>query len=129
MNCFSEASKVVTSISSNLIMPIVSYLLEFTGNNWREMTVTPVNGLTFEIGQFSAAFVDFLLISIILFYLYTNAKKIFDDKKPPHKITCCELIRCRYCQADINYQAVRCPNCTSWLKGKNNELLVKKESP
>lgn len=122
--------KVVTAISSNLIMPVVGYILEFTGNDWREHTYSPIEGMVLETGQFAAAFVDFLLVSAILFYLFTKAKKIFaEDPEPKSKeIICHELIKCRFCKANIHYQAVRCPDCTSWLKGEHDELLAKEKT-
>jgi large conductance mechanosensitive channel len=69
-------SKTVTAISEYLIMPILNFALHFTGENWRTATWEPVEGLILEIGKFGAAAIDFLLISIVLFYMWKIARAI-----------------------------------------------------
>lgn len=66
---------VVSSIVNNLLMPLIDYASDFTGNSWREMKWEPVEGLVFEIGTFSGAFLDFLLMAIILYILYVKIIK------------------------------------------------------
>jgi len=81
-------SKVVKSISENLIMPLINVILFRTGGNWREITWSPIEGVVFEIGKFLAAGVDFFLISIVLFILWRIAKGIeteIEDKVPFYK--------------------------------------------
>jgi len=73
-------SKTVTAISEGLIMPMLNFLLQFTGENWREATWEPFEGMVLEIGKLGAAAVDFLLISIVLFYLWKLAKAIQEGK-------------------------------------------------
>ena len=69
-------SKVVTSISESLIMPFLNFILLKTGVGWREFAWTPWTGLTLEVGQLLAAFVDFFLISIVLFIMWKILKRM-----------------------------------------------------
>ena len=105
--------KVVTGLSNHCIMPILNWMLEFTGTDWRDHTYTFTEGLTIETGQLAGSFVDFLLISIILFTVYKRVLFILKEPEKP-KITCIETKVCHSCQTDIHYLATRCPYCTSW---------------
>lgn len=69
-------SKTVTAISECLIMPVLNFVLKFTGDSWRTSTWEPVQGLVFEVGKFAAASIDFLLISIVLFMMWKLAKRL-----------------------------------------------------
>jgi large conductance mechanosensitive channel len=69
-------SKTVTAISENLIMPLLKYLLHFTGDEWRTATWEPIHGLIFEVGKFGASAVDFLLISVVLFLMWKLATRL-----------------------------------------------------
>ena len=73
-------TKTVTAISEGLIMPILNFLLQFTGENWRAATWAPLDGMVLEVGKLAAAAVAFLLISIVLFYLWKLAKAIQEGK-------------------------------------------------
>ena len=101
--------KVVKAISESLIMPIINWGLSFTGENWRTFTLSPLEGLNIEIGVFLGAFVDFMLISIILYILYRKIlKPVFQEDKA---IKCIETKSCTHCFIKINWRATRCPNC------------------
>lgn len=106
--------KVVSSISQNLIMPMMNFIIGKTGENWRNYNFSPVEGMTFELGQFAGSFLDFILISIILYVIYR--KVLFPLLKEDEKISCIETIACSECREKINYKAKRCPFCTSVLK-------------
>jgi len=108
-------NSVVKSISENLVMPVVNYMLSHTGTNWREYTWNPTEGLEIELGIFAGAFVDFLLIATIFFIIWQCfLKKVIEGEKKP-KIKCIDTIKCPDCLSIINWQCKRCPNCTSWL--------------
>lgn len=62
--------KVVKAISGNLLMPIINFFLAEAGSNWRNFVVTPVPGMTLEIGQLCGAFIDFFITAVILFVIY-----------------------------------------------------------
>ena len=102
--------KVVKAISESLIMPIINWGLAFTGKNWRTFKLSPLKGLNIEVGVFLGAFVDFILISIILYILYVKLlKPLFEESKG---IKCVETKNCPHCFSKINWQATKCPSCT-----------------
>jgi large conductance mechanosensitive channel len=106
-------NSVVKSISENIIMPIITFGLDKTGDNWREITWTPFEGLTLELGKFCGAFVDFFLIALVLYVLYVKLLRPFWKSAP--KIKCIETKKCTFCQSIIHWQCERCPHCTTWL--------------
>jgi len=110
---------VITALSQNIIMPIINYTVEFTGDDWREHTYQLTEGLIFETGKFAGSFVDFIIISVFLFIIFRRSKAIFDPPKP-EKISCVNTIECKYCKSMINYKCIRCPVCTSWLNKEND---------
>jgi large conductance mechanosensitive channel len=67
--------KVIKSISNNLLMPIINFFLSDVGTNWRHKVMTPVPGMTLEIGQFISAFVEFMITAIVLFVIYKKMMK------------------------------------------------------
>jgi large conductance mechanosensitive channel len=109
-------NSVVKSISENLIMPIINYGLSFTGSNWREFVWEPLEGMGIELGQFAGAFVDFMLIAIIFFFVWHKfLKKLMEEEKEP-QITCVTTKKCPHCMSVINWQCRKCPQCTSGLE-------------
>lgn len=115
---------VATGISNFLIMPIINYISTYTGEDWRDKQWIPVDGLIFEVGQFTAVFIDFILISIVLYIMWAKfLSPVFDRnnrRKNPRKnkqdIKCIETIKCPKCISEIHFEAKRCPFCTSELK-------------
>ena len=102
--------KVVRAISQNLLMPILNYFIGKAdeGGNWRETVFTPISGLSIEVGEFLGSFVDFIIISIILYVLYV---KLFQHFVPDAT----KLIPCRFCLTPINAKCLKCPSCTANL--------------
>ena len=64
--------KLVTALVSDLIMPIVGALTP--GGNWREATLT-IGSIKFGIGDFAGAFIDFVIISFVVFTIVKNLVK------------------------------------------------------
>lgn len=62
--------KLVTSVSDNLLMPIIKWITSFAGETWREAVWKPLPGMVIETGKFAAAFMDFALTSLTLFVIY-----------------------------------------------------------
>ncbi|RDJ35614.1 MAG: MscL family protein [Crenarchaeota archaeon] len=106
--------KTVTSLSDNLIMPFLNFFVAKTGNNWRTIQWEPLEGMNFELGKFMGNFLDFLLISLILYIVYVKIIKavLVKDNSINFKL-------CPYCSNKIAIDATRCGECTSWLE--NNE--------
>lgn len=100
--------KAVKSISENLLMPIVNFAIAETGSNWRDFKVIPTPGLSLELGKLIGSFVDFLLVSIILYVFYLKITK-------PILGTTSDEKNCEYCLSKINLKCKKCPHCTSSL--------------
>ena len=103
---------VVRSISECLVMPVVNFLISSTDGGWRALSLEPMRGLKFEVGALLGAFVDFFLISLILYVLYVKFVGRVTGRDPlsemPKKI-------CPECASVINAAAKRCPMCTGVL--------------
>tara|TARA_Y100000034_G_C6901619_1_gene417162 strand:- start:772 stop:1272 length:501 start_codon:yes stop_codon:yes gene_type:complete len=106
--------KVITSLSNNLIMPVINFVMDKAGTDWREYAWTPMEGLTIELGLFLGAFVDFMLIAIVLFILYKKIiSPVFQEEE---KIRVIDKMDCPFCFQKIFYKCKRCPHCTSEIK-------------
>ena len=100
-------NKVVTGISDLLIMPLINFIIIQTGDAWRKWKIEPIIGLRIEIGEFLGILVDFLLISIILYIIYS---KIIQRIKSSNNFV--PIKKCPLCVSDINAYAKKCPKCT-----------------
>ena len=67
--------KIVNSISENLLMPIINYFVDSTGENWRNLIFVPTTGLEFEVGSMINGFLKFIFTSIIVYIFYTKVFK------------------------------------------------------
>lgn len=106
-------NKVVYGVSDYLIMPVFTFLISKTGQQWRQWEFSPFFGLTFELGHLLGTFIDFLLVSIILylFYIKLIQKVIIKNEQPILK-------ECKFCLSKINSNAIKCPMCTGDLVEK-----------
>jgi large conductance mechanosensitive channel len=74
-------NSVVRSISDNLIMPFINFLILKSGRGWRNWKIEINPHLIIEMGQFLGNVIDFLLISIILYIVYMKLMNNLFDKK------------------------------------------------
>lgn len=133
--------KIVNSLVSDIIMPVISIL---TGKvDFSDMVLT-IGDASIKYGNFITAIVDFLIITFSIFlivkyinklnkikelgdlaaskldkngkFIKHNEEKVEELKEPEMKI-------CPYCLTEIKYKATRCPHCTSELTEnvENNE--------
>lgn len=112
----------VSGLSNNIIMPFLNYIIAKTGTDWREQTWEPVNGMIFKVGEFAGAFIDFFLIAIVLYIVFTKVLKPLVEEDEKKTVKCIEVTPCPQCQTQIHWKATRCPHCTSWVDGNINEL-------
>lgn len=59
---------VVKSFSGNILMPIINYLMSNAGH-WEDWTFSVAEGLKLNVGKALASCVEFVLISIVLFFV------------------------------------------------------------
>jgi large conductance mechanosensitive channel len=102
-------NKVVYGISDYIVMPIFTFLASHTGKEWRQWNISPMKDLNFEIGKMFGLFVDFILISFILYLIYVKLlSKIAVATQPKIK-------PCPKCCGTIPACATKCPLCTGDL--------------
>lgn len=119
-------SKIVGSLVSDIIMPLLSLLRK---GDFSELFVvlrqgaTPgpypslaaaaeAGAVTMNIGVFLDAIIMFLLIALALFFV---VKGINVMRKKEEEAPAPTTKKCPFCQTDIPIEATRCPNCTSQL--------------
>jgi large conductance mechanosensitive channel len=64
--------KLVTALVADFIMPIVGALTP--SGDWRQATLT-VGNVKFGVGDFAGAFIDFIIISFVIFMIVKNFMK------------------------------------------------------
>ena len=107
--------KIVSAIVSDLIMPIVGFVLP--GGDWREFTVTP---LQLKLGSVLGATLDFLVVSLVMFLVTVKLMGFLrghHEKAPP------TVKKCPECDEDIPIKAKRCKFCTSPQPGAAAPIL------
>jgi len=78
------ASKLVTAMVTDLIMPIVGLLVP--GGDWRNIAISMTNEVgknELKIGDFIGAVIDFVIIAAVVFMI---VKFIMKEKEPTKKI-------------------------------------------
>jgi large conductance mechanosensitive channel len=64
--------KLVTALVADFIMPIVGALTP--SGDWRQATLA-VGNVKFGVGDFAGAFIDFIIISFVIFMIVKNFMK------------------------------------------------------
>ena len=112
--------KIVTSLVSDIIMPIVSLgtgkldfsnmFLSLDGNKYATYELAKSAGAsTLNYGSFITNIIDFLIIALCIFTVIKQLNR-FDRKPAPAIPTTKE---CPFCKSTIHIEALRCPHCTS----------------
>lgn len=116
---------IVNSLVNDILMPPIGMLLgkvDFS-NLFLNLSGTPYASLaeareagaaTINYGLFLNTIVNFLVIALALFLVVRQVNRWTAKPAEPAAPTTKE---CPYCFTAIPIQAVRCPNCTSDLKG------------
>jgi large conductance mechanosensitive channel len=109
--------KVVSAMSDDILMPILTFFLP--GGDWREArivlksVVDPATGKPSETailyGHFAGAFLDFVIISLVLFFVVKLLVRPVATSAPEPLKTCPE------CLDQIPQAARRCRSCTAVL--------------
>ena len=74
------------SISENLIMPFVTYMLNKTGQDWETVCWEPIRGMKLETGKFGANFISLILIATLLFMAWVMVRKSGTWKQNMNKV-------------------------------------------
>jgi large-conductance mechanosensitive channel len=73
-----QTQKFASSMTESLVMPIINYLISATNGNWRNLVFAPVQGLELEIGNLVNAFLEFTIVTIMLYLIFQKIIKRFD---------------------------------------------------
>jgi large conductance mechanosensitive channel len=118
--------KIVTSLVSDIIMPLISLAtgkLDFNnmffsldGGNYATYDAAKAAGAsTLNYGAFITNIIDFLIIAFSIFIIIKQLNRFKRDPAPATPTT----KSCPFCQSVIHLDALRCPNCTSDLSQEN----------
>lgn len=105
-------SGLVTSLTENLINPILNMIGKMDESNTAALAVT-VRGQTLQFGAFIADVINFLIMAFIVFLLVKGMNTLGDLGKKPAEPASPTTRKCPYCQSEIDIKAVKCPHCTS----------------
>jgi large conductance mechanosensitive channel len=100
--------KIIASLVSDMIMPLVGLLLG--GVDFKNLAFK-VGNATVAYGLFLQNIVDFIIIAFVIFFMI----KAINATKKPAAAAEPTTRQCPYCDTSISIKAKRCPNCTSQL--------------
>ena len=125
--------KIVTSLVSDLIMPLVGLITG--GGSLKDMFIvlgdktgfdpkvctTPALAAeagfaTLNYGSFIQTVLDFLIIALAIFLvikLMSKMKEKLVREKPEEEPAPATTKKCPFCCSEIDIEAVKCPHCTS----------------
>jgi len=100
---------VVTSLTDNIISPILGLFMGKSFNSWK----FSVLGVDILYGAFITSVINFIILAFVVFLIVKFVNKLMTvNKKPPVKEEV-ETRKCPFCMTEISIYAVRCPACTS----------------
>jgi len=115
--------KIVSSLVSDIIMPLVGLLLgklDFTNlfitlgdGSFNTLEEAKKAGVaTLNYGLFINNIIDFLIIAFAIFIVVKQINRIPRKKEEPAEV---KTKTCRFCYSEVHIDASRCPYCTSSL--------------
>lgn len=108
-------TQIVNSLVENIITPIIAAI---GGQpDFSALTFT-IRGSEFRYGLFINSLISFLIIALVLYFLIVRPMNLLMARVVPVKEEAKPAL-CPQCFSEISPDAIRCPNCTSWLKGPN----------
>jgi large conductance mechanosensitive channel len=117
--------KIVTSLTTDIIMPPIGLLLGKMDFSNLFVTLTPgksfetvkqakdAGAATLNYGLFINTCIDFLIVAFAVFMLVKQINRLRKAPEPPPPNT----KDCPFCCSKIPIPASRCPQCTSELAG------------
>jgi large conductance mechanosensitive channel len=117
-------NKIVTSLVNDVVMPPLGLLLgrvdlsslffNLSGHPYRTLAEAKAAGApTLNYGLFLNNTLDFFIVAVCVFLFVRQMNKIRRQGKPPATTK-----ECPYCISLIPLRAVRCPECTADLPGR-----------
>lgn len=111
--------KLVTSLTTNIISPILGCFSQVDFSAWK-LTIGTLN-LTY--GAFITDIINFIIMAFIVFLIVKFMNKLSNLGKKEQSVEVSEPTTktCPHCYSEINIKATRCPSCTSDLQTVNIE--------
>lgn len=123
-------SSIVTSLCNDVIMPGISWIvatvsgMDLTNAETGQLDFTKVTGALnigpINLGNFTAAIINFLIMAIIIFAMVKAVNKLMNLpkalKKGAEEEEAPTTKECPYCCSEIAIKATRCPQCTAVLE-------------
>lgn len=121
--------KIVTSLVSDIIMPLVGMLMgkvDFSNlfiplgsGQFKTLEEAKKAGVaTLNYGIFINNIIDFLIVAFAIFFVIKQLSRFTKKKESKESISESPATKqCRYCYSEINKDATRCPHCTSVIEG------------
>lgn len=115
---------IVKSLVDDIVMPIFTIFtgkirfedkfLALDGNSYATLAEAEEAGASvLKYGNFISAFINFILIAIVIFFFLKLLVMLKRPKEEPKAEPTTK--KCPYCKSEIAIDAVKCPNCTSEL--------------
>ncbi len=106
--------KLVTSLTTNLISPILGCFTEVDFTGWK----LTIGNLNLTYGAFITDVINFVIMAFIVFLIVKFMNKLSNlGKAPEPQVTPEPTTKiCPHCFSQINIKASRCPCCTSELE-------------
>lgn len=121
--------KIVSSLVSDIIMPLISFLtskifgnmdmtnnfISLDGSNYKLLAEAAENGaITLNYGMFISVLIDFFFIAFTIFIVIRQINKLKPEvEEEEEEVTTRE---CPYCLSEVPLEATRCAFCTSELE-------------
>lgn len=112
--------KLVTSLTTNLISPILGCFTEVDFSGW----ALKIGNLNLTYGAFITDVINFIIMAFIVFLIVKFMNKLSNLGKKEEPVAEAEPTTkvCPHCFSEINIKATRCPCCTSELETVNDKV-------
>ena len=114
---------IVNSLVNDIFMPLLGLITG--GVDFSSWTVTlggadVENPAVLSYGNFIAAFLNFIIMALILFLIvkaFNKARTALENAQKKDETPAAPTTKkCPYCKSEIAIDATRCPHCTSELE-------------
>ena len=112
----SAFSSLVTSLTDNIIKPILNCLGTADELSGVGTLTISVGKLNMPIGQFISDVINFIIMAFVIFLIVKGMNKLSSLGKKPEKPAAPTTKKCPYCLSEIPIDAVKCSHCTSDLE-------------
>ena len=103
--------KLVTSLTTNLISPILGCFSQVDFSAWK----LTIGNLNLTYGAFITDVINFIIMAFIVFLIVKFMNRLSNLGKKPEPVVTHEPTTkvCPHCFSEINIKATKCPCCTS----------------